>query len=109
MDYLASFLDSFLDFPWRDAYGVVRTVFIVLDAALFVGFIYALVKAFEYRPKFYRNLQSFAKKPIVKDPALIKRWAGIFNNGFFCKTYDTNFDFPYDCSNPPYAPSFFIK
>lgn len=83
MDYLASFLDSFLDFPWRDAYGVVRTVFIVLDAALFVGFIYALVKAFEYRPKFYRNLQSSAKKIIVKDPTLIKRWAGILEKSKF--------------------------
>ena len=77
MANLANFLDSFLDFPWRDAYGIVRAVFIVLNILLFVGFVYALIKAFEYRPKFYRNLQSFAKKPTVKDPALMKRWAGI--------------------------------
>ena len=77
MDYLANFLDNFLDFPWRDAYEIIRAVFIVLNALLFVGLIYALVKALEYRPKFYRNPQVLAKGLAVKDPALIKRWAGI--------------------------------
>lgn len=77
MTALANFLDSFFNFPWRDAYGVARIFFMVLDVVLFLGFIYALMKSFEYRPKLYRNPGGFEKKTLVKDPALIKRWAEI--------------------------------
>jgi hypothetical protein len=50
MGFLNNIYHGVLNFPWEGFYYTVRTVIIILDIILFIGFIFALWKALKYRP-----------------------------------------------------------
>lgn len=48
--FFGSIAGWFVHFPWEGFYSSARAVLTILDVILFIGFIYALKKALEYRP-----------------------------------------------------------
>lgn len=50
MGFLTSIYQDIVNFPWDGFYRAARVVLIVLDAVFFVGFIWVLKKALEFRP-----------------------------------------------------------
>ncbi|HXF44130.1 MAG TPA: hypothetical protein VNK70_01565 [Candidatus Paceibacterota bacterium] len=78
MDILQSAIDVVRDFPWFRTFNAVRWVFIFLDFALVVIFVYAFAKGLKYRPKFYFRPDELAKKKqIIKDRKWQVHWSHI--------------------------------
>ena len=50
-NFFSSIFQWFAAIPWDGFYNTVRVIVIILDVILFAGFIFALKKALEYRPK----------------------------------------------------------
>lgn len=61
-------------------FSVARGAIIFLDLVLFSVFVYAFLKAFEYRPRFVRDPRLARAKPVLSDPALRKQWLAILEN-----------------------------
>jgi hypothetical protein len=83
MDFLANIFQSFADFPWEGFYRTARTIVVILDVLLFIGFIYALRKALEYRPdlvgSFRRRKGEAAEEgaPAFDTDQFAKHWKNI--------------------------------
>ncbi|RJQ28436.1 hypothetical protein C4571_03630 [Candidatus Parcubacteria bacterium] len=77
MDPVRSFFD--LPFWTSRPFGVVRTIFIVLDALLLFGFAVAVVKGLHYYPKFDLGGSGHPKKKTVslRNKFFQERWTGI--------------------------------
>lgn len=71
---MSSFLDSI---NWARVFFTVRGVIIFLDLVLFAVFVYAFLKALEYRPRFVRNPKAARTKPVLGDPAVREEWLKI--------------------------------
>jgi hypothetical protein len=60
---------------WYDVYATVRVIFIVFEVLFFGGFVFALVKALEYRPKYYLRPPKEVKRALtLQDAVLRDRW-----------------------------------
>lgn len=65
---------------WGRIFFTVRGVIIFLDLILFAVFVYAYLKALEYRPRFVRDPKAARKKPIFGDVMLRERWIEVLKN-----------------------------
>lgn len=64
--------------PWAELYSTARAFFIILDAVLFVAFIYVWRKAYLLRPQFsVAGAPARIKAFLTKDAALEGRWKKI--------------------------------
>jgi len=64
-----------LDPFWQNVYLTVRAIFVVFNVAFFAGFVYAFIKALEYRPKYYLHPPKPAKRVLtLQDTFLRERW-----------------------------------
>ena len=62
---------------WGRTFFTIRGVIIFLDLVMFTVFVYAFLKALEYRPMFVRNPQEARKRPLRGDPKIREQWLRI--------------------------------
>ena len=85
MTFLSNIYHGVINFPWEGFYYTVRTIIIVLDIILFIGFVFAFWKAWQYRPdligSFRRKKNEAPEKPkSVFDVAQFKKhWKEILD------------------------------
>ncbi len=67
MTFLTNIYHGVLNFPWEGLFYTIRTVIIILDVLFLIGFLFALWKAWAYRPdligSFRRRENEAPKKP----------------------------------------------
>ncbi|MGC9611098.1 MAG: hypothetical protein ABSE68_02670 [Minisyncoccia bacterium] len=56
-NFFSVIFNKLVNFPWEGFYYTARVVFIILDVILFIGFMYVLKKALEYRPDLISSLK----------------------------------------------------
>ena len=66
MTFLTNIYQSLANFPWEGFYYTARIVFIALDVVLFIGFIWVLKKAWEYRPDLVSSFRRREEKVITE-------------------------------------------
>ncbi|MCR4328590.1 MAG: hypothetical protein NUV53_03685 [Patescibacteria group bacterium] len=59
---------------WMWFYSILNFIFLAIDIALFVGFIYALIHAWKYRPKFRLSKKTNAGAMALRMVVFKERW-----------------------------------
>ncbi len=65
---------------WFGIYLTLRSVLLVVDLALFSIFIYATLRALEFRPRFMSNPAKALRSPLMGDPAIRAQWISIMDS-----------------------------
>lgn len=64
--------------PWWGLYVFFKVIFIIIDLAMVVGFVYALVRGWSMRPKFYmKEVPEGKRATTLRDVVMKERWQSI--------------------------------